>query len=91
MKPIQTKGFWTPPARSKDNYHRVSLAPGYRPIETRKLPWQWKLAEFPMRWLARLAANTDNLELITGEERIPDTDMLPGAIARTMGYPEARP
>jgi hypothetical protein len=63
---------WTPPPRDTVTGHRISLTPGYRPIETRRLPWQWKLAEYPMRWLARLMAKTNNPRLITGEERIGD-------------------
>lgn len=71
MTERRTSGVWQPPPRDKRTGHRISLTPGYHPIQTRKLPWQWKLAEFPMRWLARLAADTYDNRLVTGEE--PDS------------------
>ena len=61
------KSSWTPPSRNQEG-HRIASSLGYVPIETHKLPWRWKLAEIPMRLLARWAMKQDDIKLITGEE-----------------------
>jgi hypothetical protein len=62
--------IWHPPSRDASG-HRISTDPAFRPIATRYLPWRWKLAEYPMRWLARSIMKSNDFRTITGEERIP--------------------
>jgi hypothetical protein len=73
--------IWYPPPRLISTGHRVSEGLGWRPIETRKLPWRWWLAELPMRWLARsmlrdtTIANRTGLAQ-TGSPRWPQTETM---------------
>lgn len=57
----ETELTWQPLRRSTVTGHRVSLRPGYRPVETRRLGfWAW-LAEIPLRQMAKsMATEPDN-------------------------------
>ena len=61
------EAIWQPPARNIRTGHRVSIDPGMEPVGTRHLPLRWKLAEYPMRWLARSMAKAPTMREITGE------------------------
>jgi hypothetical protein len=50
-------GTWSPPYRDTRTGHRVSIRPGWRPIETRKLPWRLWIPELMMRAVARYVGN----------------------------------
>jgi hypothetical protein len=58
------------PAREMRKGHRISLEPGWRPIQTRRYPAWWWPFEIMARWQARLARHLDE-ELRRGLERIP--------------------
>lgn len=58
---------WIPAPRSTRTGHRVSIGP-YSPLPTRQLSWRWKLAEYPMRWLARSMAKAETIAEMQGEE-----------------------
>jgi hypothetical protein len=50
---IVPEGTWSPPYRDTRTGHRVSIRPGWRPIETRKLPARLWIPELIMRAVAR--------------------------------------
>jgi hypothetical protein len=54
---IVPEGTWSPPYRDTRTGHRVSLRPGWRPIETRKLPARLWIPELIMRAVARYVGN----------------------------------
>lgn len=61
---VEDHAVWQPPPRCIDKRcaaqgHRVERHYGFRPIETRQLNFWAKLAEFPMRWLARSIPDAD--------------------------------
>ena len=62
---------WQPPARLMKGGHRISLRPGWRPIQTRRYPAWWWPFEIVNRWQARAAKHLSE-ELRRGEEQIPD-------------------
>jgi hypothetical protein len=61
---------WQPPAREMARGHRISLEPGWRPIETRRYPAWWWPFELVNRLQARLSRHLSG-ELRRGLERVP--------------------
>ena len=61
------RSAWQPAARDMRTGHRVSLAPGWRPVQTRRYPPWWWPFELVSRLQARMARHLSE-ELRRGEE-----------------------
>lgn len=72
--------MWAPSLRCidpdcKDEFgHRVTVSSNYIPVATRRLSIWYKIAEYPMRWLAKSIAKNPSWQNTTATEMAPATE-----------------